>query len=169
APTPFSRRTSEMCSAEPGLARAQPRCRLNARRVKEGAHGGTMGSPVITRISSLAMATTLPRNADVADQLDLLADLSEIRGDDSFRVSAYRRAATRVRETSAPVAELALAGRAKELQGIGKTIEEKIVQIIEHGEIEALTRRKAVIPHEVVLFMRLPGLGPTSGKKNWQE
>ena len=47
----------------------------------------------------------MPRNSDVADQLDLLADLSEIRGDDSFRVSAYRRAATRVRETAAPVAE----------------------------------------------------------------
>ena len=111
----------------------------------------------------------MPRNSDVADQLDLLADLSEIRGDDSFRVSAYRRAATRVRETAAPVAELAVAGRAKELQGIGKTIEEKIVQIIEHGEIEALTRRKAEIPHEVVLFMRLPGLGPKSAKKIWQE
>jgi DNA polymerase (family 10) len=115
------------------------------------------------------VATTLPRNADVADQLDLLADLSEIRGDDSFRVSAYRRAAQRVRETSAPVAELAVAGRAKELQGIGKTIEEKIIQIVEDGEIHALTRRKAEIPGEVVLFMRLPGLGPKSAKKIWQE
>jgi len=128
-----------------------------------------MGSPVITRISSLAMATTLPRNADVADQLDLLADLSEIRGDDSFRVSAYRRAATRVRETSAPVAELALAGRAKELQGIGRTIEEKIVEIVQDGEIHALTRRKTEIPDEVVLFTRLPGLGPKSAKKIWKE
>ncbi len=115
------------------------------------------------------MATTLPRNADVADQLDLLADLSEIRGDDSFRVSAYRRAATRVRETSAPVAELALSGRAKELQGIGKTIEEKIVEIVQDGEIHALTRRKAEIPDEVVLFTRLPGLGPKSAKKIWKE
>jgi DNA polymerase (family 10) len=120
-------------------------------------------------ISSLGMATTLPRNADVADQLDLLADLSEIRGDDSFRVSAYRRAATRVRETSAPVAELALSGRAKELQGIGKTIEEKIVEIVQDGEIHALTRRKAEIPDEVVLFTRLPGLGPKSAKKIWKE
>src|SRR5512132_1025694 len=120
-------------------------------------------------LSSLGMATTLPRNADVADQLDLLADLSEIRGDDSFRVSAYRRAATRVRETSAPVAELALSGRAKELQGIGKTIEEKIVEIVQDGEIHALTRRKAEIPGEVVFFTRLPGLGPKSAKKIWKE
>ena len=74
-----------------------------------------------------------------------------------------------MRETAAPVAELAVAGRAKELQGIGKTIEEKIVQIVEHGEIQALTRRKAEIPDEVVLFMRLPGLGPKSAKKIWQE
>ncbi len=115
------------------------------------------------------MATTLPRNSDVADQLDLLADLSEIRGDDSFRVGAYRRAATRVRETSAPVAELAVSGRAKELQGIGKTIEEKIVQIVQDGEIHALTKRKAEIPDEVVLFMRLPGLGPKSARKIWKE
>ena len=115
------------------------------------------------------MATTLPRNADVADQLDLLADLSEIRRDDSFPVSAYRRAATRVRETSAPVAELALSGRAKELQGIGKTIEEKIIEIVQDGEIHALTRRKAEIPGEVVLFTRLPGLGPKSAKKIWKE
>ncbi len=115
------------------------------------------------------MATTLPRNADVADQLDLLADLSEIRGDDSFRVSAYRRAAQRVRETSAPVAELAVSGRAKELQGIGKTIEEKILQIVSDGEIHALTKRKAEIPGEVVLFMRLPGLGPKSARKIWQQ
>src|SRR2546430_14032027 len=101
------------------------------------------------------MATTLPRNSDVADQLDLLADLSEIRGDDSFRVSAYRRAATRVRETSAPVAELALAGRAKELQGIGRTDEGKSGEIGRDGEIHPLTRRKYEISHEGVLFMCL--------------
>src|SRR5262249_12028300 len=115
------------------------------------------------------MATTLPRNADVADQLDLLADLSEIRGDDSFRVSAYRRAAMRVREASAPVADLALEGRAKDLQGIGQTIEGKILEIVNDGEIHALTRRKAEVPGDVVLFMRLPGLGPKSARKIWKE
>jgi DNA polymerase (family 10) len=115
------------------------------------------------------VATTLPRNADVADQLDLLADLCEIGGEDSFRVTAYRRAALRVRETPTQIAQLALDGRAKELQGIGKTIEAKIVEIIEDGEIHALTKRKAVIPGEVPLFTRLPGLGPKSARKIWQE
>ena len=115
------------------------------------------------------VARTLPRNPDLAAQFDLLADLMELEGADSFRVTAYRRAATRIRETGSSVAQLALDGRAKELQGIGKTIEEKIIQIVEHGEIEALTRRKAEIPDEVVCFMRLPGLGPKSAKKIWQE
>jgi DNA polymerase (family X) len=115
------------------------------------------------------VARTLPRNVDVADQLDLLADLLEIEGEASFRVLAYRKAATRIRETAGSVAELALNGRAKELQGIGKTIEEKIVQVIEDGEMHALTKRKKIIPPEVVSFMRLPGLGPKTAARIWRE
>jgi DNA polymerase (family 10) len=106
---------------------------------------------------------------DVAEQLELLADLLEIEGEASFRVLAYRRAATRIRETAGSVAELALAGRAKELQGIGKTIEEKIIQVVEDGEMHALTKRKKIIPPEVVSFMRLPGLGPKTAARIWQE
>jgi DNA polymerase (family X) len=115
------------------------------------------------------VAGALPRNVDVAEQLELLADLLEIEGEASFRVLAYRRAATRIRETAGSVAELALAGRAKELQGIGKTIEEKIVQVVEDGEMHALTKRKKIIPPEVVSFMRLPGLGPKTAARIWQE
>jgi DNA polymerase (family X) len=117
----------------------------------------------------MAKAKALPRNSDVADQLDLLADLLELEGEAQFRVLAYRRAATRIRETAGSVAELALAGRAKELSGIGKTIEEKIVQVVDHGEMDALTKRKGLVPPEVVLFMRLPGLGPKTAARIWRE
>jgi DNA polymerase (family 10) len=111
----------------------------------------------------------LPRNAEVAEQFDLLADLLELEGAESFRVLAYRRAAARMRDTSGSIAQLALDGRAKELQGIGKTIEEKIVQIVEQGEIEALAKRKAAVPAGVVQFMRLPGLGPKTAARIWRE
>jgi DNA polymerase (family X) len=111
----------------------------------------------------------LPRNADVAEQLELLADILELEGEAAYRVLAYRRAAARVRETSGLVAELALDGRAKELPGIGKTIEEKIVQIVDDGEIHALTKHKALVPPDVVQFTRLPGLGPKTARKIWQE
>jgi DNA polymerase (family 10) len=115
------------------------------------------------------MAQALPKNPEVAAQFDLLADLLEIEGADAFRVVAYRRAANRIRETSTPVAQLALDGRAKELSGIGKTIEEKIVQIVDTGEIEALGKRRAAIPEGVVQFMRLPGLGPKTAARIWRE
>ncbi len=115
------------------------------------------------------VAQTLPRNSDVADQLELLADLLELTGEASFRVIAYRRAAQRVRENAGSIAQLALDGRAKELPGIGKTIEEKIVQIVDTGEIEALTKRKAQVPPEVVEFMHLPGLGPKTAARLWHE
>jgi DNA polymerase (family 10) len=116
-----------------------------------------------------AMAATLPQNAVVVEQLELLADLLELEGQESFRVLAYRRAAQRVRESGGSIAQLALDGKAKELQGIGKTIEEKIVQIVEQGEIEALAKRRKTIPPDVVAFMRLPGLGPKTARRIWQE
>jgi DNA polymerase (family 10) len=115
------------------------------------------------------VAKTLPKNADVADQFDLLADFLELEGGDQFRPLAYRRAAQRMRETGGSIAQLAVEGRAKELSGIGKTIEEKIVQIVEAGQIEALAKRIERIPAGVVEFMRLPGLGPKTARRIWQE
>ena len=115
------------------------------------------------------MARTLPRNAEIADQFDLLADLLELEGSDAYQVLAYRRAATTIRDSARPVAELALAGRATDLPGIGKTIEAKIVQAAERGEIEILGERKKLVPGEVVSFMQLPGLGPKTARRIWRE
>jgi DNA polymerase (family X) len=115
------------------------------------------------------VAKTLPRNADVAEQLELLADILELEGEAAYRLLAYRRAAALVREQSGLVAELALEGNAKDLPGIGKTIEGKIVEIVNEGEIRALTKHKALVPPEVVEFTRLPGLGPKTARKIWQE
>jgi DNA polymerase (family X) len=112
---------------------------------------------------------TLPRNAELADQLDLLADLSELLGEQGFRVVAYRRAATRIRDTAASVAEMALAGTATELPGIGKTIEEKLVEVVENGEMSAVAKRRAEVPAELVSFLRLPGLGPKTAARIWRE
>ena len=111
----------------------------------------------------------LPRNSDVADALEELADLSEVLGEQGFRVIAYRRAATRVRETAASIAELALAGRAKELPGIGATIEAKVVELTETGQMAALEKRRAEVPGEVTQFLRLPGLGPKTAARIWRE
>src|SRR5207253_9618045 len=111
----------------------------------------------------------LPRNADVAEQFELLADLLELEGSDQFRPLAYRRAAQRMRETGGSIAQLALEGRAKDLTGIGKVIEEKIVQIVEQGQIEALAQRRGRVPVGVVEFMAVAGLGPEEARGRWRE
>ena len=115
------------------------------------------------------MVAALPRNADLADRFDQLADLSEILGEQSFRVGAYRRAALRIRDTASSVAELAVDGKAKELPDIGKTIEAKIVEVVETGDMEALAKRRAEVPGEVSSFMRLPGIGPKTAARIWRE
>jgi DNA polymerase (family 10) len=115
------------------------------------------------------VAASPPRNPDVADRFDLLADILELEGAESFRVLAYRRAAQRIRETPGSIVELALAGKAKDLPGIGKTIEGKIVEIVEDGEIAALAKRLERTPPEVLQFMRLPGLGPKTAARIWKE
>ncbi len=117
----------------------------------------------------IAEVAQLPRNDELAEQFDLLADLMELAGADSFRVGAYRKAAARIRETSTSVAQLALEGKATKLQGIGKTIEGKIVEAVNDGEVHALTKKKAEVPAEVAVFMRLPGLGPKTARRIWQE
>jgi DNA polymerase (family X) len=117
----------------------------------------------------IAGMAELPRNDQLAEQFELLGDLMELEGADGFRISAYRKAAARIRETPTSVAQLALDGKAKQLQDIGKTIEGKIVEVVTDGEIHALTKRKAEVPAEVATFMRLPGLGPKTARRIWQE
>ncbi len=135
---------------------------------RAGLPASVAGFPRAARII-VSVVKALPRNPDVAEQFELLADLLELEGAEPFRVLAYRRAAARIRETGGSIAQLALDGHAKDLQGIGKTIEGKIVQIVEGGEIEALAKRKGLVPPDVISFMRLPGLGPKTAKRIWRD
>jgi DNA polymerase (family 10) len=108
---------------------------------------------------------SLPSNAELADRFELLADLLELDGADSFRLAAYRRAATRMRESAAPVAQLALDGRATQIPGIGGTIAAKIVELAETGDLEALAKLRARVPPGLVDVMRVPGLGPKTARR----
>jgi DNA polymerase (family 10) len=115
------------------------------------------------------MAGALPRNAALAETFELLADLLELDGADAFRLAAYRRAAVRIRESALPVAQLAIDGRATQLPGVGGTIERKIVELAETGDLAALAKLKARIPAGLVEVMHVPGLGPKTARKLWQE
>ncbi len=99
-------------------------------------------------------------NAAIADALEELGDLYELDGAIVHRVLAYRSAARAVREASVSVAALAREGRATELPGIGKTLQEKILALGETGAIPAAERLRAKFPPGLIAITRLPGIGP---------
>jgi DNA polymerase (family 10) len=99
------------------------------------------------------------RNAEIAAAFRELGTLYELDGANRFRVLAYRDAARAIAESPAPVGELARAGRATELQGIGDTIQEKIVALLDEGEIPAARKLKERFPATLVELTRLPGVG----------
>jgi DNA polymerase (family 10) len=99
-------------------------------------------------------------NAAIADAFDELGDLYELDGAVVHRVLAYRSGAKAVRDASVSVAKLAREGRATELPGIGKTLQEKVVSLAETGSIPAAERLRAKFPPGLIAITRLPGLGP---------
>ena len=105
------------------------------------------------------MAGELPNSA-IAEALEELGDLYELDGAIVHRVLAYRSAARSVREAPMSVAQLALAGRATELPGVGGTLQEKILALIQTGTIPAAEKLRAKVPSGLIAITRLPGLGP---------
>ncbi|MHB8233968.1 MAG: DNA polymerase/3'-5' exonuclease PolX [Solirubrobacteraceae bacterium] len=105
------------------------------------------------------MSTPELSNAAIADALEELGDLYELDGAIVHRVLAYRTAARSVRDASLSVAALAREGRASELPGIGATLQEKILALVQTGAIPAAERLRAQFPAGLVAVTRLPGLG----------
>jgi DNA polymerase (family 10) len=110
-----------------------------------------------------------PTNTEIATALDELGDLSELDGAIIHRVVAYRNAAKTVREAPTSVSALARAGRATELPGIGRTIQEKIIALGDTGEIPATVKLRAKFPPGLISMMRLPGLGPKRARRLFDE
>ncbi len=110
-----------------------------------------------------------PPNAAIAALFDELADLYELDGASIHRVLAYRTAAKTVREAPRSVASLARAGTVTTLPGIGKTLEEKVVALLETGTIPAVEKLRARFPPGLVDMTRLPGLGPKKARRLFDE
>jgi DNA polymerase (family 10) len=100
-------------------------------------------------------------NNDVADIFNEVADLLEIKGDNPFRVRAYRNAARTVGGASRSVAELALEEKGLEgFPGIGADLAAKIRTIVETGKLPLLEDLKKELPAGLSTLMKVRGLGP---------
>jgi DNA polymerase (family X) len=108
-------------------------------------------------------------NAQIAAALDELGDLYELDGAVQYRVLAYRTAARTVREASVSVEQLVRDGRVTELPGIGKTLETKLVKLVETGDMEQSQKLRAQFPAGLIAMMHLPGFGPKRARRLYDE
>jgi len=101
------------------------------------------------------------QNAEIATMFDQAADLLEIKGDNPFRVRAYRRAARTIEGLPQSVGSmLAKEADLSELPGIGKDLAGKITGIVESGHFDLLDQLKKKLPGDLGAMAGLPGLGP---------
>ncbi|HEU5140227.1 MAG TPA: DNA polymerase/3'-5' exonuclease PolX [Bacillales bacterium] len=96
---------------------------------------------------------------DIVKTLETIAVYLEIKGENSFKVSAYRKAAQALETDERSMAEI---GNVAELKGIGKATAEVIDELAETGGSSLLEELKEQIPDGLIPLLGLPGLG---GKK----
>ncbi|HEY7540981.1 MAG TPA: DNA polymerase/3'-5' exonuclease PolX [Methylomirabilota bacterium] len=108
------------------------------------------------------------KNLEIARLFDQMADGLEIKGDNPFRIRAYRRAAQNLETLAEDVEAVARQGRLEEIPGIGADLAGKIREYLDTGriaEIAAITRR---IPRGVLELMNVPGIGPKTARLLYQ-
>jgi DNA polymerase (family 10) len=102
-------------------------------------------------------------NGEIAEIFDDIADLLEIKGQNPFRIRAYRRAAQNVLTVPHDLSKLSTDELMK-IPGIGKDLASKIKEYSETGKVKALEDLKEEIPEGVLDLIAVPGLGPKTAK-----
>ncbi|MFN2383123.1 MAG: helix-hairpin-helix domain-containing protein [Gemmatimonadota bacterium] len=100
------------------------------------------------------------RAGDIARILDEIARLLEFRGDNAFKIRAYRGGARTLRGLDEPLEEVLAAGRLRELAGIGPALAEKIEQLAAGRPVPLYERLRAEIPLALLDLADVPGVGP---------
>jgi len=99
-------------------------------------------------------------NEEVARAFETLADLLEFKGENPFKLRAYRKAAQVIRDQTEDLAVLAREGRLRDLPGIGEGIAKKIVQYLETGTMDKLEEARRGVPPGIADMLSIPGVGP---------
>ena len=108
------------------------------------------------------------KNKDVAQIFNEIADLLEIKGDNPFRIRAYRRAALNIETLSKDVADIPK-NELMKIPGIGKDLAEKIEEYVRSGNIPSYEALKKEVPESLGLLLSVPGLGPKTAKLLFDE
>lgn len=98
--------------------------------------------------------------ARIAEILDEMGTLLEVRGENPFRCRAYHNASQALRGLPSDLSEMITSGTLAEVPGIGETMLAKIVRLATTGQLPAYDELRQATPPGLVALLRVPGLGP---------
>lgn len=107
-------------------------------------------------------------NSRIAAVFSEIADLLDIKGESSYKVAAYRRAADSVARSSVEVAAAYRAGQAPQLRGIGASLSERIAELATSGRLAYHDGLRAEIPPSLLDLLSVPGVGPRTAGEVWR-
>lgn len=99
-------------------------------------------------------------NQEIAQIFEDVANLLEIRGDNIHRVLSYRRAGESIRALGRELPELRAQDKLTDIAGIGKTLAEKIEEMLDTGKLNFYERVAADVPPSLLELTKVEGLGP---------
>ena len=104
------------------------------------------------------------KNFEVARQFELMADVLELKGENPFRIRAYRRAAQSLESLSEDIETVAREDRLEDIPGIGADLAGKIQEYLRTGKIKEIAAASKGTPRGVVELMNIPGIGPRTAR-----
>ena len=99
------------------------------------------------------------KNKDLAVLFDRIADALDIKGEQAFKVLAYRRAARILDEMTDDVAQIASSGKLEDIPGIGSGIAKKIDEYLATGEMQKYKEALSGIPPGLLTLLDIQTLG----------
>lgn len=103
------------------------------------------------------------KNQEIARVFNEIADILEIKGENPFRIRAYRRAAQNIDGLSKDVAEMS-EEELRKIPGIGADLADKIREYVTAGVLKFYDDLKREVPSGLVNLLSVPGLGPRTAK-----
>ncbi len=108
-------------------------------------------------------------NQQIAHIFQHIANMLAIQNANRHRVFAYQRAAEIVAHLERNAADVWREDKLTEIPGIGKTLAEKIEELLTTGKLELHERLKKEVPSGVVDMLRIPDVGPKTAGRLWKE
>src|SRR3954452_22991733 len=96
----------------------------------------------------------------IAQVLDEMGTLLEVRGENAFRCRAYHNAAQALKGLPSDLSEMIADGRLARVPGIGSAMLEEVTRLATTGRLAAFEDLKKATPPGLVALLRIPGLGP---------